>query len=252
MATEKDRQATLDRIRTNIVRHGRHIYLISGQEVPRFGYTIGVSESVGFELVLPGAIFYTADEVMNVLNSVADQLNVKVDRQVFEVDGIGSFTTRDAHESWSQELMLGAFDYYQNPDIRALQVVPDTGHWTIDVPNMSSPWDATKEPVWRFLNEPWTLPVPQDSTAATNLAALRGARITEVTRWEQNEWEMFAGAGTDVADEDMRIVSVGALVAVDPTLAPALALGIGHGIWRDSESDSSWSEWHTRGLDKIC
>jgi hypothetical protein len=98
--------------------------------------------------------------------------------------------------------MLGAFDYYQKRDIPALQIVPDQAHWTVDVPDMSMPCSATTEPVWQWLHEPWTYPVPKHSTAATNLAALRGERITEVMRWEEDEWEIFAGEGPDVREDE--------------------------------------------------
>jgi hypothetical protein len=60
--------------------------------------------------------------------------------------------------------MLGAFEYYKKRDIPALQIVPDNAHWTIDVPDMSAAWSASSEPLWRWLEEPWTLPVPKDST----------------------------------------------------------------------------------------
>ncbi len=58
MATEAERKQALDRIRENIAREGHHIYLVSGgAATPRFAYTIGVSESIGVELILAGAVF---------------------------------------------------------------------------------------------------------------------------------------------------------------------------------------------------
>ena len=59
--------------------------------------------------------------------------------------------------------MLGAFDYYQKREIPALQIVPDTAHWTIDVPDMAAPWSATREPIWRWQREAWTYPVPKEA-----------------------------------------------------------------------------------------
>ena len=247
--TQKD--PVLKRIRENIARSGQHVYVVSGGATPRFAYTIGVSESVGVELILAGAVFYMKDDVVKVINYIAAQLKSQRDREVFEVDGLGSFTLRKAHSSWAAEFMFGAFDYYKRRDIPARQIVPDKAHWTIDVPDMSAAWSASSEPVWRWLKEPWTFPVPKDSTAATNLAALRGERITEAMRWEENEWEMFAGAGTDVTRDDMRVVALGTLVAVDKSLVPVVNLSIEEGLWRDAEPDAEWHPWRKRGQGTI-
>jgi len=246
MTNEAPKKQMLDRIRENIARSGQHVYVVSGGETPRFAYTIGVSESVGVELILAGGIFYMKDEVVKILNEVALQLRAQGDRKVFEVAGLGSFTLRKVHSSWATAFMLGAFDYYQKHNIPALQIVPDKAHWTIDVPDMSAPWSATTEPVWQWLHEPWTYPVPKDATAATNLAALRGERITEVTRWEEDEWEMFAGAGPDVPKDEMRVVALGTLVAADESLVPVVNLAIEEGLWRDPDPDSEWHPWRKR------
>src|SRR5579871_4869031 len=140
MATEAEKKQALDRIRNNIARTGHHIYVITSRTIPRFAYTIGVSESSGLELILAGAIFYMKDEVVKIIDDISAQLKTHRDREVFEVPGLGSFTLRKVHGSWSTELMLGAFNYYQKQDIPALQIVPDKAHWTIDVPYMSAPW----------------------------------------------------------------------------------------------------------------
>lgn len=243
MAPEAQKKQALDDIRANIARSGHHIYVVSGGSTPRFAYTIGISESIGVELILAGAIFYMFDEVGTVINDIAGHLKAQADRRVFEVNGLGSFTLRKVHNSWATEFMLGAFDYYQKRDIPALQIVPDKAHWTIDVPDMSAPWNVIAEPVWQWLHEPWTFPVPEDSTAATNLAALRGDQITEVTRWEEDEWEMFAGSGPDVLKDDMRVVSLGTLIAADKSLVPVMNLAIEEGLWRDPDPDSEWHPW---------
>lgn len=61
-------------------------------------------------------------------------------------------------------------------------------------------------------------------------------------RWEQDEWEMFAGAGPDIAEAERRVVPIGVLLAADPSLLPAVDLRIGTGFWRDAQS-----EWHPWG-----
>ncbi|HLJ85746.1 MAG TPA: DUF4262 domain-containing protein [Candidatus Angelobacter sp.] len=247
MTNETLKKQMLDRIRENIARTGQHVYVISGGETPRFAYTIGVSELIGFELIFAGGIFYMKDETVKILNDIAAQLKEQRDVRVFEVVEMGSFTLRKVDSSWATEFMLGAFDYYQKRDIPALQIIPDKAHWTIDIPDMSMPWSASTEPVWQWLKRPWSFPVPKDSTAATNLAALRGDRITEVTRWEENEWEMFAGAGPDVTEEEIRVVGLGTLVAADKSLDPAMHLAISEGLWRDPDPGSEWHPWRKQG-----
>jgi hypothetical protein len=202
MISEEQRKRALDEIRENITRSGQHIYMVIGETTPRFAYTIGVSESAGVELILAGAVFYMRDDVEKILLEAVAHLKASRDRRFVEVAGLGSFTFREVDSSWAKELMLGVFDYYQKKDIPAPQIVPDQEHWTIDVPNMSLPWSATQEPVWKWLREPWTYMVRKDSTVVTDLAALRGERVTEACRWEEDEWELFAGAGPDVAKDE--------------------------------------------------
>jgi Domain of unknown function (DUF4262) len=245
VAQNNQRDRALEVIRENIARSGRHIYVVSAVgQTPRFAYTIGVTESIGVELILAGAIFYMKDDVVAITDEILAQMKAQPDREVFEVVGQGSFALREVHSSWVQELLLGALDYYQKRDIRVLQIVPDKPHWTIDVPDMSAPWSAAEEPIWRWLREPWKYPVPENSTATTNLSALRGNRITEVARWEVDEWEIFAGAGPDVPKDELRVVPVGTMLARDGSLARLLNLEVGAGVWRDADSD--WHPWRKK------
>jgi hypothetical protein len=110
---------------------------------------------------------------------------------------------------------------------------------------MEQVWSPSHEPVWQWLGQPWEYDVPQESMATTNLAALLGSPITELSRWEDNEWEMFAGPGPDVKPSDMRVVPLGTLIGHDPSLTSTLAAGIGSGYWRDSAT-SDWHEWKQR------
>lgn len=247
MVDEAKRKAALEQIREHIARKGHHVYVILGVATPRFAYTIGVSESVGAELILAGASFYSNDEVVDILNDIAAQLKRDREAARFEVAGYGSFTLRKAHSSWATTFMRGALDYYQVNEMPGLQLVPDEAHWTKDIPDLSVPWSLKTEPVWRWLYEPWPYPAPKKSVTATNLAALRGERITEVTRWEEDEWEMFAGAGPDVPKDEMRVVALGSLVAMDESLVPVVHLAISEGLWRDPEPKSEWHPWLNKG-----
>lgn len=242
------RAQALQLIRRNIERHGFHLYLIAQHSTPRVVYTIGLSESIGAELVLAGAIDYAGEEAARIVHAIRDQLATRGAARIGEplsVEGLGSFTLQVAHESWSRLLLLGAFDFYRPKVVTAYQIVPDASRRTIDVPDMTKPWSAEAEPAWRWLGEPWPYAIPETSTATTNLAALRGQRVTELARWEVDDWEMFAGDGSQVTEAEMRVVPISTLVGADPTLAPALDLAVGAGVWRDKEG-GDWNVWASK------
>ncbi len=246
-----DRAAAMKMIEANIKEHGFHVYLVDQSSTPRFIYTIGLRDSIGAELALPGAILYMADECLQIVHSIRERLEARIKgddgesldvatARSYAVQGLGTFSLRRAHDSWARQLLLGAFDYYRPNDVVAYQIVPDASHHTIDVPDMSKEWNAAAEPVWRYLDEEWPFPFSPNVNATTNLAALRGEQVTEVMRWDDG-WEMFAGAGPDVTEKDMRVVPVTCLVGPDPTLARALELAVDTGIWR--ETGGAWNEW---------
>jgi hypothetical protein len=239
---EKRRQA-LDLIKRNIAQHGHHIYVVQQSSIPRFAYTIGLRELFGAELILAGAILYFKDDVVAIINRIAAELRSRRAREssTFAIGTHGLFELRKVDASWVKMLMLGALDYYQVEEVPAFQIVPDTAHQTTDVPNMGKTWSATGAPAWKWLHDPWTFPVPASSTTTTNLGALRGEHITEAARWEEDEWEIFAGSGTDVPEEEMRVVPLGTLLATDGSLAPVVNLAVGEGLWRDEVSE--WQDW---------
>jgi len=243
MISEAQRLRALNEIRQNIAEHGCHIYVVTGGGYPHFGYTVGLSESLGAELILAGTYFYRLDEVSKVIKGVVGELRPTVELETLRIesDSWGTFSLRRVHMSWAKSLMLGAFDFYKVETIRAYQIVPDEAHWTIEVPDLTQSWSSAKAPAWRWLHEEWTYPVPKDSVALTDLDALRGKRITEVMRWEEDEWEIFAGAGPDVPETERRVVPLGVLLASDESLLPAVNLTVGTGFWRNA--DSGWVPW---------
>jgi hypothetical protein len=44
----------------------------------------------------------------------------------------------------------------------------------------------------------------------------------------------------DVTYDEMRVVSLGSLVAMDDSFVPVVHLAIGEGLWRDADPDSEW------------
>lgn len=224
---------------------GHHITLVQGGKVPRFAYTVGLTRLRKVELVLAGASWFSANEVGVILNSLAAGLWESSDDTSgthLQVPTLGTFTLRNLHPSWSSPLLLGAADFVGAGVVSGVQVVPDEQHCTVDVPDMSAAWSPTVEPVWRWLHEPWPYPVPEQSLASTNLDALRGGQVTEVTRWDDAYWEMFAGAGPDVAPDDVRVVPLATLLATDESLDAVTRLEVGHGLWRDPGA-TQWRPW---------
>lgn len=241
------RTRSLQQIQRNIDAFGYHVYAVSGGAVPRFIYTIGLSPTLGAELIFAGGALYFLDEIRAIIEHLRGHLldpgrNIATDA----VGLLGTFFLREVHRSWADALLLGAIDFYSGETVTALQCVPDEAHMTIDVPDLSTERCGHSQPVWRWLTDAWPYSCAQSASATTNIAALRGAPITEVARWEENYWEMFAGNGQEVTEDEARIVPVATLLAADPTLARALELEIGDGLWRHTEA-GEWTPWRAHG-----
>jgi hypothetical protein len=233
-----------DLVQSNIDRYGYHITIVGGAIEPRFAYSIGLSTQFNFELVFPGGIYYLKEQVLQIFDEIIDNLKAGswiLDQRI-TIDTLGEFSLSPVHLSWSKMMLLGVFDFYKKADMQAYQIVPDAIHFTYDIPDMSREWSVSTEPVWQWLNRKWPYKVPESSTVTTNLDALQGEPITELMRWEEGEWEMFAGSGPDVQKSDMRVVSLGTILGIDNTLLPAVDLEIGKGLWR-TDRDSKWENW---------
>jgi hypothetical protein len=238
------RRKALEEIRQHIAEYGFHTYVVTGGGYPHFGYTIGLTESLGAELVLPGTYFYRLSEVSELIKGITGKLSLPLAWGVasVEVDSWGTFSFRQVHSSWAKALMLGAFDYYHEKNIAAYQIVPDESHWTIDVPDLSKPLAETQAPGWRWLKEKWKYPIPETSVALTDLTVLRGGRVTEVMRWEQDQWELFSDLGQEMPESERRIVPLGVLLDADKSLMPAVDLSVETGFWRNND-ESEWHPW---------
>jgi len=237
------RTEALARIRGHITTHGFHVYVIPGGCLPRWVYTIGLIESLGFELILAGASYYTQSEALEIVNQVAQVLKGRgrIPAEL-ELPDLGVFSLRKADDFWIAQLMLGAVDFYQGRPLKAMQICPDLSRTTVDVPDMTIAKAHNTEAPWKWLDDEWHYPVPKDSTAVTNLAALQGECVTEAVRWEENEWELFAGAGPDVMASDIRIVPLATLLAVDESLEAVVHLKPTEGLWRKIP-ERVWNEW---------
>jgi len=244
MTGDQKRQAALADIRRNIAEHGHHTYIVTGGACPRYGYTIGLTESHGAELVMAGAYFYRFEEFGQIISRIVRNLRSRAEWETCKLDfGVwGRFSLRNVDVKWISSLMLGATDFYRGKTLKAYQIVPDEVHRTIEIPDLSEPWNPKSGPAWRWLFEDWTYPIPRKSVAITNLGALRGERITEAARWEDDEWELFSGPVPDIPEDERRIAPIGVLLAADESLQPVVNLPIGGALWRNGTS-----EWHPWG-----
>ena len=235
----------LELIRSHIDEYGYHVTTVSSMTDPRYVYTIGLSELFDFELIFAGGIIYLKDELSLIFEIIIEELKkgkIISDHLKINIDRLGAFSLTKVDVSWSKLMMLGVFDYYKLSNIIAFQIVPDSNHFTLDIPDMVKEWNASSEPVWRWLVNEWNYPIPKNSTVITNIKALLGESITEITRWENDEWEMFTGSGSVVQKEDMRVVALATILAIDESILPAISLEIGKGLWRDS-AYSDWNNW---------
>jgi hypothetical protein len=240
------RAERLRKIRAHIEQHGVSITLVSGgSSTPRFAYTIGLHDGPGFDLVVGGAAYFSSHEVHHIVDRCATAVREDAAVRALEIPPLGTFSLEHVDDSWVRFLALGALDYYSSDTSPFRQIIPEARHVTIDVPDMAHRWDPGREPVWRWLGEPWDYPVPEESVATTNLSALRGDAVTELMRWEETEWEMFAGPGPEVTDEQARVVPLGTMLGGDATLEVAITRPVGEGCYRRDRT-TEWHVWKSR------
>lgn len=232
----------LERVRASIAGAGHHVTLVSGGTVPRFAYTLGLSDVAGHEAVLAGTTSLSGRDVKQVLDRAAGAASdgALVPGAKLDAGPNGTFTVGTVDRRWSEALVLGAITLYGEP-AAAVQLVPEGDARTIDVPDLSRRWDPETEPVWRWLHAPWPYDISPRSVALTNLDALRGAPVSEAARWEPTEWELFAGAGPDVPREEVRVVPLATLLAFDPSLDAVTRLEPGHALRR--VPPGPWEPW---------
>lgn len=238
------KEVFMKRIASSIQESGFHLYVVTGGAVPRFAYTIGLRELFGCELILAGALIYSNNDVSEIFDHLFAHLkehNLGEGRGI-DMGSLGKFSLRSVHPSWVGRMLLGALDYYQIEDVPALQVIPDEINWTLDIPDMAVFFNPDMVSAWQWLDKSWPFSVPRNSIVITNVDALKGGVITEVMRWDADQWEAFAGAGPDILQEEMREVPLGSLLGIDDSLRPIVDLSVEEGLWR-SEDDPVWHSW---------
>ena len=237
-----NKESYLKNIDSSIDFKGHYIAAVLAGPQPAFVYSIGLLKQVGFELVFCGGSNYTLKQLEFIVDLFCNKINISknIDQKI-TTEKLGVFSLVHCHDSWCNKTALGVYDYYKTGHINLVQIVPEDKNRLLDVPDMSVEW-SKENGIWKWLDVDWFYNVPERSTVITNFNALRGEPVTEISKWEDDEWEMFAGAGPDVAEEDIRIVPLGTMLGIDKTIEASLDLEIGKGIWRESRY-SSWQKW---------
>ena len=230
----------LDVIKSNIDKQGFHITLVNGGQHPDFSYSIGLTEKLGFELIVAGGAFVSIKENESIFEYIYLQLQTgQAVGSKFSLSENNAFYLSEVDSSWCKKLMLGVYDFYSANEITAYQITPVDR--TLDVPFMSEAF-IPNNPIWKWLDMDWNVKVPLNSYVITDFDALKGKTITELTRWEDRVWEMFSGPGPDVKEEDIRIVPLGTILGIDSTLESVVNLSVGQGLWRD-HNNTMWQDW---------
>lgn len=229
-------------VKKSIINNGYYIATVLAGPQPAFLYSIGLLNQFGFELAFCGGGNYTIKELEFIVDlycqKIKDSYDINKKLNIYE---LGQFSLVKCHESWSDKIALGVYDYYNTNKVCLLQIVPENRNRILDVPDMSVKWNR-EDGIWKWLDEDWCFDVPPRSIVITNFDALKGEIVTEISRWKVDEWEMFAGAGPDIEEKDIRIVPLGTMLGIDKTIEASLDLEIGKGIWRDS-TYSGWQKW---------
>jgi hypothetical protein len=229
----------LNLIKTNIGKNDYHITLVTAGQHPDFSYTIGLTEKLGFELIIGGGFVSKKDNEL-IFRHIFNQLKTghTIDSK-FYLSPNDVFYLVKVDSSWSKKLMIGVYDYYNLNEIICYQIIPLNR--TVDTPLMSEK-SISNDPIWKWLYMDWNINAPKNSYVITNINSLKSDAITELTRWEEHVWEMFSCPGPDVKEDDVRIVPLGTILGIDDTLLPCINLKIGQGLWRD-DKNSNWQNW---------
>ncbi len=170
----------LELIKKNIQDNQFHITVVQQSKTPRYVYSIGNYEKHGFELVLAGSENFLYAEVLFIFNAIASQFEamMETEKASFFVKDLGQFHLQEVNDSWKKKMMLGVYNYYGIKNFKAYQIVPDKGHFTLDIPDMQYELNSNKDIIWKWLDDniKWDLDVPENSTVVTEIDVLLGKR----------------------------------------------------------------------------
>ena len=225
-------------VEENIARYGYQLTIASGGQVPRFAYTIDRANSGQPDLLMAGCSVFLLKDVKRIVETTKQLLETGQVEEgaAFAIEEFGKFSLRPVHPSWQKGLLTGCLYLYRMETTPAYQIVPEKNFWTIDTPDTVLAYDPEAHVVWKYLYQEWDQPQPITSTVLTNLITLKGGYISELVRVDKDEWEMFYGPGSAVAEADIRIVPIWTLLGHDPSLARGVNLPVNGGLYRETRN----------------
>ena len=217
------------------------VTVVGGDSFPRLVVGVGFS-SIGFDVVMAGVTSLLGTEAILAVGSIL--IEIRDGKQNHNGQSVGRVKLEPIHDSWTELSGLRDLGLGHRP---ARQIVPiEHRHMTNDVPVMSVPWDLDDPGAWRCLSEDdiWPYSFDSDTTVVTNLAALIGSPITEVARWEDGDFQMFAigDDGQQPEESDIRVVPLLTLVSADATLLSLASTPPGRSWWREN-AEHPWMHW---------
>jgi hypothetical protein len=247
MTASDPRQRMLATIRQNIDRSGCHIYGIKADAAPGYLYTIGLSPRLGFELIFAGGTACDRRLLTRALNRFAETLTPGMDpyEVTLEMEGLGPLALAWVDKSWRQEMLLGALDYYDVADIKALQIVPqDEEYLCFDIPNLYDPFVPEDDPAWRWKDTPCPFDLPSGAVVCCDWDLVLGYEPSEVMRVEEDVWQIFSGDPPE-NDSALHRLPLVLVLAFFDNLAPAIDLAVGKGLIREDD-DAPDAPWQNR------
>lgn len=241
MGVSLRRARALRLIRKNIAVYGYHLYVIFGEQTPRYAYTIGLTERELPELVLPGCLALEMDALHASMEAIVESYISVTTPPAFVETHLGHFALTTIDSSWSDALLSGLIDYYgRETSNRSLQLRPTTPHMlTIDVPDMTAP--LTQSAVWTVDDRTWRYSVPRDSCALVDLSVARGLPVTQCTRSDTGVWQMWAEDSFNLTTAHVRVIPLGTLLTYDPNLEFVTELQVGECVSRRNP-EGEWRE----------
>ncbi len=239
-----NRSILIEKIRSNINSSGFHISAVNQDLTPRFAYTIGLFEILGFELIYAGGMNFLLDDINVIINSIGSSLLSKKNnsKNEFIINKYGLFNLTEVHQSWSKNMLLGAHDYYNVTTIPCFQINPISNNKSLDTPTMNIIYDEKEQTIWSWMTRDFNWNVPKLSKCIINNDILFGAKALEIMRWEEDEWEVFTSNSQTINEEDMRIIPLTTLIGIDITLMRILELEVGKGLIRELPTNE-WENW---------
>ena len=224
-----------EKLNQDIEKFGWHIVLVrEDDEGPGFGYTVGVHKTLGQpEIIMIG--LPRLEAMGAILNGVATDM--KGGRR-FEVDKpsggvIEGFDCvfRPVHVSHYDGYLGQAMRFYKGTGFPVLQCVwPDKkGRY---------PWDkdaaqglAGQQPV---LDAPWPFKEPRSTAVFTTRQVLEQGRPIAIVSHdvEDGAWQFLCDT-EERGDSDARVVDLGCMIGLDPSVGQLADLPLGWWAWRE-------------------